>query len=147
MTATKAEDVIQDVSVQALKHQHLQFTDQEASAWLIRTTANRCKLEHRKQKRRQRYDRTMLQEILPKLNASGSAEMCAIRAEHVDMLNETLTELSETLLVPLVLRYFCDMNSTEIGDVLKITASTVRSRLQEGRLSLAGALIKRGFLP
>ena len=71
----------------------------------------------------------------------------AIRGEHVDMLNETLTELSETLLVPLVLRYFCDMNSTEIGDALESTPSTVRSRLQEARLSLARALIKRGFVP
>ena len=63
------------------------------------------------------------------------------------MLNEALTELSETLLVPLLLRYFCDMNSTEIGDILKVTPSTVRSRLQDARLSIARALIKRGFVP
>lgn len=101
MTGAKAEDVLQDVSVQALKHQQLEFTDREAIAWLIRTTANRCHLEYRKLSRRQRLSREMLRDILPKLNAARPAEEDAIRGEHLDMLNDALTELSETLLVPL----------------------------------------------
>lgn len=147
MTAAEAEDVVQDVSVQALKYKHLDLTDREATAWLVRTTANRCKLEHRKHKRRQRFDRALMREILPALNESRPAGTDAIQSEHVELLNETLGELREELLVPLVLRYFCDMTSSEVGHTLNLKPSAVRSRLQEARLSLARTLIKRGFIP
>ena len=46
---------------------------------------------------------------------------------------------------PLVLKYFCDLTSAEIGETLEMPASTVRSLLRKGRLALARALMKRGI--
>lgn len=147
MNGTEAEDVVQDVAVQAINHKQLELTGHEATAWLIRTTVNRCKLEHRKHKRQQQYDRALMLEILPKLNKTRLPGMEAIQSEHVDMLHETLGGLKETQLAPLVLRYFCDMTSTEVGHALNLKPSAVRSRLQDARLSLAKMLIKRGLVP
>ncbi|UCD53634.1 MAG: hypothetical protein JSW27_09585 [Phycisphaerales bacterium] len=53
--------------------------------------------------------------------------------------------MDDEWLKPLVLRYFCDMKSAEIGQTLEMPASTVRSLLRKGRLALAQALMKRGI--
>jgi DNA-directed RNA polymerase specialized sigma24 family protein len=55
--------------------------------------------------------------------------------------------LDPALLEPLVLRYFAGLDSTEIGSALGLNASTVRSRLREARLALAGRLMQRGVEP
>jgi DNA-directed RNA polymerase specialized sigma24 family protein len=47
----------------------------------------------------------------------------------------------------MMLRYFCGLNSTEIGQVLGLSASAVRSRLREGRMILARKLMERGIEP
>ena len=57
---------------------------------------------------------------------------------------EALRDLDDGLLRPLVLRYFCDLTSAEIGEILALPAPTVRSLLHKGRLALAKALMKRG---
>jgi DNA-directed RNA polymerase specialized sigma24 family protein len=62
-------------------------------------------------------------------------------------VRETLQKLDGSLLGPLVLRYFCDLNSTEIGQILELKQSTVRSRLREARLVLARQLMRRGVEP
>ena len=56
-----------------------------------------------------------------------------------------LCEMGEQELAPMVLRYFCDMNATEIGEVLEIPPATVRTRLHAARLRLAERLIEKGL--
>ncbi|MHC4285989.1 MAG: RNA polymerase sigma factor, partial [Planctomycetota bacterium] len=63
----------------------------------------------------------------------------------LEIMRETLHELDESLLTPMVLRYFCDLNSREVGRILAISPSTVRSRLREARMILAKRLVKRGI--
>jgi len=58
-----------------------------------------------------------------------------------------LKKLDETLLGPLVLRYFCQFNSNEIAETLDLPASTVRGRLRDARMALAKRLQKEGLEP
>ena len=58
-----------------------------------------------------------------------------------------LQQLDGSLLAPMVLRYFCDLNSSEVGRILDLSPSTIRSRLREARLILAKRLMKRGVEP
>ena len=48
MTGADIDDVLQDVSVQVLKHAGQFGLENEMIRWLIRTTVNRCLMEHRR---------------------------------------------------------------------------------------------------
>ena len=63
----------------------------------------------------------------------------------MECVRQSLAELEPKLLMPLTLRYFCDMKSDQIGEILATPASTIRARLRQGRLILAKQLAKRGI--
>jgi len=71
----------------------------------------------------------------------------AIQAEELEIVRQNLQKLDDTLLPPLVLRYFCALNSREIAEILDLPASTVRGRLRDARMILANRLQKRGLEP
>jgi len=60
-------------------------------------------------------------------------------------VRELLETLEPELEIPLVLRYFCDLDSREIGELLELSDSPVRSRLRAARKLLAAELIKAGY--
>ena len=65
-----------------------------------------------------------------------------MQKEQTDMLRRALKNLDDALLMPLVLRFFCDHNASEIAEILNVKASTVRSRLRKARMILADTLMK-----
>jgi RNA polymerase sigma-70 factor (ECF subfamily) len=143
--ASDAEDVLQDVVIQALRRAGKCQTKEDGIRWLIKVTVNRCLMEHR---RRRSFCRRA-PEILKRRSETKAdlttAEQNVIITEEIEIMRETLQELDESLLAPMVLRYFCDLNSREVGRILALSPSTVRSRLREARMVLAKRLIKRGI--
>ncbi len=140
-----AEDVLQDVSLKAMKEDQAWQSEANCYRWLVRVTVNRCLSEHRGRARftrhtarfRERQMRTAVDA------ASGCSE--SVRTEELECVRQSLEKLDPKLLMPLTLRYFCDMTSDEIGDALATPASTIRARLRQGRLVLAKQLAKRGI--
>ncbi len=147
LSASDADDILQDVSIQALKQPGRSRTKEQCVRWLIKVTVNRCLTEFR---RRQRF-RRKASEILKRRSETATnltaADKNVIVAEEIEIMRETLQELDETLLPPMVLRYFCDLNSREVGEILALSPSTVRSRQRKARMILARRLIKRGIEP
>ena len=146
LNASDAEDVLQDVSMQALKGAGRFESPEKCVRWLIKVTVNRCLIEHR----RRRFTRRTC-EILKRRSQANSASKATddnvILAEELEMVRQSLQKLDDSLLGPMVLRYFCDMNSKETGEMLGLKASTVRSRLREARMILAKSLLERGIEP
>ena len=145
LNTSDAEDVLQDVSIQALSRPGKYQTKEDSVRWLIKVTVNRCLTEHR----RRRSFRRRASEILKRRSETkmdSTAEKVII-AEELEIVRETLQELDESLLTLLVLRYFCDLNSKEVGEILAMSPSTVRSRLREVRMILAKRLMERGVEP
>jgi len=145
LNASDAEDVLQDVSIQALRRAGKYQTKEDSVRWLIKVTINRCLMEHR---RRRTFCRRA-SEILKRraeTKADSTAEKVIV-AEELEIVRKSLQELDETLLTPMVLRYFCELNSTEVGEILGLSPSTVRSRLREARMILAKRLEERGIEP
>ena len=70
-----------------------------------------------------------------------------IIAEELEIVRESLQKLDDSLLGPMVLQYFCDLNSKEVGEILALSPSTVRSRLREARMILAKGILERGVEP
>lgn len=140
-----AEDILQDVSIKALNRAPKCRTAQEATRWLIKVTVNHCIMEHR---RRQRF-RRQADEILKRRAEANVAkpDAEAIAGEELEIVRETLQELDNSLLTVMVLKYFNNLKSAEIGEILGLTGSTVRGLLRHGRMILAKRLIERGVKP
>ena len=145
LNAADCEDVLQDVSVKALNQSIRIKTKQVGVRWLVRVTVNECLAEHR---RRSSF-RKKTDEILRRKSQTKTklAEKELIASEELEIVRESLKKLDDDLLGPIVLRYFCDMNSNEISEVLEQKPSTVRGRLRDARMILAKRLLERGVEP
>lgn len=145
LNAEEGQDILQDVYVEAVKKPPKYRSDQEALRWLMRVTANRCLLEFRRRKRHRRAASEVVKQWAePEQNSSGPDKQ-AIRTEEVEAMMQCLREMDESLQVPLAMRYFCELNSSEIGDILELEPGTVRKRLYKGRIILADAMFKKGI--
>ena len=145
LNASDAEDVLQNVSIQALQQTGKYRNADEAVRWLIKVTVNQCLTEYRRHRRFGRAASEILKRRLETKAHSTGPDQKAIDAEELEIVRESLRELDDSLLVPLVLRYFCELNSKMISEILNLNPSTVRGRLREGRMILAKKLLERGI--
>ena len=116
--------------------------------WLIRTTVNHCLTEHRRRFRR-KASRILRRrpDLGQVMGEEGGTIGQAGLSEELEAVRRALVALDPSLLLIVVLRYFCDFDSTAIAEVVEMNASTVRARLREARLILAGSLAQRGIEP
>ena len=144
----ETEDILQDVLIQALKRGGELACPEELVRWLIRVTVNRGMLEFRRRQRFRKAVADFRQRVVAEAGlAAGRTNNLAVLVEKLEAVRQALRELDERLLSPLVLRYFCELDATQISRILELPASTVRSRLREARLMLAKRLIERGVEP
>jgi len=147
LSAQDGEDVLQDVSIQALKQSGKCRSREDSVRWLIKVTVNRCLMEHRRRRSFRRRACEMLKRRSENKTASKRTDEKVIDSEELEIVRENLQKLDDSLLGPVVLRYFCDFNSKEVGEILELNPSTVRSRLREARMILAKRLLERGVEP
>lgn len=147
LSPSDGEDVLQDVSIQALKKTGKYRSREDGVRWLIKVTVNRCLMEHRRRRSfRQRACEILRRRAESKAASKGTDEK-VIDAEELEIVRESMQKLDDSLLGPVVLRYFCDLNSNEVGQILGLKPSTVRSRLREARMILAKRLLEQGVEP
>ena len=113
MDRADADDVLQDVSIQVLKNTDRFEQETVMTRWLITTTVNRCLTEHR---RRFRHKASRILRRRPDM-ADGSCGRSPAQdrvglSEELEVVRRTLAELDPSLLLAVVLRYFCDMSRT-----------------------------------
>ena len=138
---------MQDVDLEAIRRPPKHCGAEEVRRWLIRVTVNRCLLEFRRRKRRQRAAVEVLQRWTKMKNVPLGPDKQAIRVEEIEAMRQCLSEIDESLQVPLAMKYFCDLNSNEIGEILELKPGTVRKRLCKGRVILAETLLRKGIKP
>lgn len=147
LSASDGEDVLQDVSIKVLERSGENRTPQEYIRWLTKVTVNRCLTEHRRRRSFRRYARKILLRRVKNDVSSKRADEKIILAEELEIVRQSLQKLDDSLLGPVILRYFCDFNSKEVAEILGLNSSTVRSRLREARMKLARQLLERGVGP
>ena len=138
------EDILQDVYLAALQNKTDEFDPHILRRWLLRVTINRCHLENRKRKLRRRILPKLAEWFHEKSKDRQIAEKAAQSEQH-QAVRSGLEALDELHKAPLVLRYFHDLNSSQIAEILEIPDSTVRSRLRRARMKLATVLRKEGY--
>jgi RNA polymerase sigma-70 factor (ECF subfamily) len=148
MGGADVDDVLQDVSIQVLRYADQFEQEGMMMRWLVKTTVNHCLTEHRRRFRRKASRilrrRPDIGRVLD--DGGGTVEQVGL-SEELELVQRTLTELAPSLLLIVVLRYFCDLDSKAIGEIVEMNASTVRARLREARMMLAEKLIQRGIEP
>jgi RNA polymerase sigma factor (sigma-70 family) len=147
LTAPDGEDVLQDVSIKAMKQTAVFESREDSIRWLTKVTVNRCLMEHRRRRSYRRQACEILKRQQETKTASIRTDEKVIAAEELEIVRESLQELDDSLLAPMVLWYFCDLNSKQVGEILDLSPSTVRSRLREARMILAKRLLERGVEP
>ena len=129
-----AEDATQEALV-AIVRGLSRFDGRSAlGTWVYRITTNVCLDELRR--RRRRPDTTQLQPGDHRATVAPSESVVDDRLE----IDAALTSLAPEYRAAVVLRDLCDLDYSEIGEVLGIPPGTVRSRIARGRAALARSL-------
>ena len=147
-TPADADDVLQDAFLE-IRRRPGEFRDARAAEhWLVRLVVRRGLLEYRRRRRYQRAADRILQTVRAQTPGfSACPETDPARAEEINRMRDALRELDSHSAAILTLRYFCEYDSTEIGEILDLPAATVRGRLRAARLELADRLMRKGVNP
>ena len=136
-----ADDILQDVYIEALRGPGEHRCDAASANWLCRVTVNRCLLEYRRRARFQRAAAEFVSRRKPEAAAPTSSG--PIVAEEVEHVRRALLEMDGEHAAVLTLRYFCEFDSREIGEMLQTPPATIRSRLRAARSLLARKLTNK----
>jgi RNA polymerase sigma-70 factor (ECF subfamily) len=145
----RAADVLQEVYLAAWRKCPPGADRAELRRWLFRVAVNRCHLEHRQRARWQRVLRGVARLWSssgrgPDQEAGNTAEALC-RQEDRELVRQALQRIEPRRRAVLVLRYFAGLDSKEIGRILELPDSTVRSQLRTARRQLAWELKRAGY--
>lgn len=140
----RAEDVLQDVYLAAWHKPPPQVGPDHLRRWLFRVAINRCHLEHRKTARWRGVLRG-LGRLWWGRTDEAEAERAVSREEDKGLVRAALGRLEPLVRSILVLRYFAEIDSREIGRMLDLPDSTVRGHLRAARQQLAVELKRGGY--
>lgn len=145
-----ADDLVQDVFLQALRKWHTFKGDADPGTWLYTIAVRACSARHR---RRGGIDRRTpaLSQLMPWTEttvmraaaAPTGSEDRAERAEAVERVQSEIARLPEFLRIPLVLKEVLGVPVNDVGRSLGLTESTVKTRLHRARLALRKAMTAR----
>ena len=139
------DDVLQDVYLAAWKDCPIESDSDGLRRWLFRVAVNRCRLEHR---RRSRW-RAAWEGLASRLSWQCDREEDAPDPVETDetrrLVRRALAALTPDARALLVLRYFMEFDSTEIGRIMERPSSTIRDKLRGARRQLASELKRTGY--
>ncbi len=145
-----AQDVLQDAFLAAYRGLASFRGTARFSTWLYRITTNAALLHRRARRRRPAES---LEEFLPRFDADGQhvpepAELrAASRADDLlegkllaEKTRAALERLPDLYREAFVLRDLEELGTSEVADLLRVDAATVRQRVHRARLMLRGYL-------
>lgn len=142
-----AEDAVQEAIVSAWQHWSELRDTAAVRSWLIQITANVCRQWQRGRfgTRQRRTVSLTTDDLLaePLLGADLNTPEYAAEMD----LRQALGQLPEQLRLIVALRYFVDMDATEIGLVLQLPSATVRTRLRRALARLRSGLKQKEGRP
>ena len=137
--AADAEDAVQETFLRVLRHRGTLGEVRDHRVWLVRIVWNI--VLDRKRRIKTRPETDDIAELARVLPSNGlSAEQCAQAAQHHARVLSCVDRLPAKEREVLVLSAFEELSSVEIAEILKITESSVRSRLFRAR-NLMGKML------
>jgi RNA polymerase sigma-70 factor (ECF subfamily) len=138
--ADEAEDAVQESLIAALSALDKYRGDSAFSTWLYTIALNTSRGMLRKRKRRTVLKETLTENPMTDEIDRKTPERSVLEDERSRLLWAAIDELDEKHRLPIILRYFHEMPTEEIAEVLEISVGTVHSRLHNARSRLNGDL-------
>lgn len=147
----EAEDIVQETFLRVYKNLDRYDETQKFSTWIYRIGTNLCIDHMRKRKASYSLDADFGEgegtdgySMLP--SDEKTPESQVILSETQMRIRKAIDMLPETYKSVVVLRYLHDMSLQEIGDVLQMPVTTVKTRVHRGREYLRKRLEKEKIL-
>ena len=151
---TDAEDMVQDVFLQACRKWHTFRGDADPGTWLYAIAARSCKARMR---RKGGIDKRMpaMSQLMPWRDTSVAAipvpgvdgesapVKASIRREAEGAVHRAIMTLPESFRVPLILKEMLELPIEQVAAALNIKPETVKTRVHRARLLLRSAMMKR----
>lgn len=127
---TKAEDIVQDVFLRYYINLEKFENRSSVKTFLYRITVNECHNHFRSWAHRKIELTNKLNPLLPN---GGSAEETALASEKSGEVADAVGKLPLKYREVIWLHYYAELSVKEIGEVLKVSDNTVKTRLVRGR--------------
>lgn len=142
--AADAEDMVQDVFLQAFRKWHTFRGEANPATWLYSIAARSCKARlHRKGG----VDRRVpaLSQLMPwsettVMHAAVRDDARVERDEAIQRVQHEIARLPEYLRVPLVFRDVLQMPTADVAEALGLEEGTIKTRVHRARLALRKAM-------
>lgn len=129
----RAEDAYQETFLRVYRALDKLRDHADPKPWILKVAINVC----RDMRRSAWWRRVLLVDRADSETAAGdSAEHGAMAAEESRELYQSVTRMSEPFRTVVLLYYYHDLTTLEIGGMLQVAEGTVRSRLHRARLML-----------
>jgi len=142
--AVEAEDAAQDALVAALRHRRSYRGEASITTWLYTITLNICRKRLNKRRRGEQLLAVLQGLFHLKGEAHERPEEAALREETQADVLRAVQRLDEKHRLPVLLRYYHDLPTAEIAQILGLNEGTVHSRLFTARERLRAALQPSG---
>lgn len=130
-----AEDAAQEVFWRAYQGFRRYDRNRSFLTWLLSIAAHYCIDQLRKRRTPLTHIEDWMEEMLPTPEAPPEASYAVVEEQH--QVQKLLMQLEANERAILVLRYWYDMNETEIAETLSLSTSAVKSRLYRARQKMA----------
>lgn len=152
-----AEDMVQDVFLQAYRKWHTFKGNANPGTWLYAIAAHSCKARLRRKGGVDRRMPAMSQitpfrdtKIIDLPESTDSRTLgplpAVIERESARTIQDAILQLPENFRVPLVLKEMLELPIEEVGEALNIKPETVKTRVHRARLMLRNALVAKAKL-
>ena len=131
----EAEDAVQEAIIRAWQARATLREPDAVRAWFLRITVNVCQAWQRGRYGTTRRMTTSLDVTLHTLASDINDPGTKAQADSLD-LRLALDHLDHSLRQIVILRYYADLGSPEIGEILGMAPGTVRARLRRALLML-----------
>ncbi|MBX3378553.1 MAG: RNA polymerase sigma factor [Phycisphaeraceae bacterium] len=152
--ASDAEDMVQDVFLQAFRKWSTFKGESDPGTWLYAIAARSCKARTR---RKGGIDRRMpaVSQLMPwndstvvDLGVSRSTPAAqVIERESARAVHDAIVALPSNFRVPLVLKEMLELPIEEVGQALNLKPQTVKTRVHRARLLLRKAILAKKSIP
>jgi len=143
-----AEEAAQETFLRAFSRLKTYDESRKFSSWLLSIGSHYCI----DRLRRRRFTWTDIDDLAPKLESHRSderPEQVYLQTETADDVQRMLGKVSPLYRTVLILRYWQHASYQEMGDILGISESAVKSRLHRARKAMADVVMEqqaRGYL-
>jgi RNA polymerase sigma-70 factor (ECF subfamily) len=137
--AHDAEDVKQEVFIEAWRNMENLRNIEKISGWLYKATLNRCRDHFRKKSRRKRREEQFAETAAPPPRPSAEDR------ESIEAMSRAISMLPERIRTVVMLKHLAELSYAEISQMTGLSKTKIDGRLRAGKKKLRQMLIDMGI--